>query len=230
MFYSHLFTHHPTNTYWGNYTLNPILAGEDKEIKRILPTSKDLPASQGRQPGQGSVPESSLVVLSPSFSASSLLSVPSEHTPEVPASLQFYRPHPPHPSPSPLSSLIWVNSSSCCYSCPLQPLSLSATWRISERIQVTSCSYPAKSCPLLSTGFEMRFEFLPWPARHQLASISSIPSDVPVLCGSCSLSVSTFAPLLPKQSFPDLCMTRVASAQTFSTSERPTFLFKVGFF
>lgn len=121
MFYSHLFTHHPTNTYWGNYTLNPILAGEDKEIKRILPTSKDLPASQGRQPGQGSVPESSLVVLSPSFSASSLLSVPSEHTPEVPASLQFYRPHPPHPSPSPLSSLIWVNSSSCCYSCPYNP-------------------------------------------------------------------------------------------------------------
>lgn len=146
-----------------------------------------------------------------------------------------FRMHPQHIHPSPvllptseskpLSSLIWVNWSSCC-SYPQQSLSLIATRRIFKIIQVRSGHYPAKTFQLLPFEFEIRLEFLTQPARHQWASLSlplyltslslalAIPlSRGPPFYSSSSLRVLAFAPLLPEPSFSRLCTTPVASAQ-----------------
>lgn len=160
-----------------------------------------------------------------------------------------FRMHPQHIHPSPvllptseskpLSSLIWVNWSSCC-SYPQQSLSLIATRRIFKIIQVRSGHYPAKTFQLLPFEFEIRLEFI-YPACQASVglSVSSSLPDITLLgIGYTLVTWASFLQLIFPQGL-GICstsawaifLTSLYNSCSFSTNA-PTFhrLFLITFF
>lgn len=65
-------------------------------------------------------------------------------------------------------------------------------------MEIRSCHYPAKNLPVASTELEKEFKFFTWLDKHQLASVSSTPSDIFLLGAPCtSITLTFFLQLVP---------------------------------
>ena len=109
---------------------------------------------------------------------------------------------PPTPESKPTSAPPWKISPPVSTLVHYKPFSSQQPERSSRECKSDHITTLLTTFQVLSSEFEIKLKFLTWPARHQLASVSSAPSDSILLGAHCTpVTLVSFRQLVPPSGF-----------------------------